>query len=413
MQDLFLRLLTAIFTIKPAGLSQDQILAKGGRTSHDLQNAASDNVVQILYNNFSSFTSLLGETDRLMSAVSSISVNLIGPTLKSRIFPQNLSPEFLQLTQRISRVPATGKYWKREINDAFIDNKFFHTPLSLIENGWLGLLRQLMVVDKDRITELLSRLTAPATAGIMFGVGATAARVEADRKTQQILRRIAILILASEQESYIGALPQILTKLDELSNATHVTSPSLATRSELFMVLRALVLQCSPIHLASFWSFISAEVHKTLSSLLPVEDAEAHPIVSVLQAAKLLDILLFIRPDDFQLQEWLFITDTIDAIYRPDDWVPVALADELSITMNDSGSASQHLPSNGLMKPLLCSDTTREAGDLLTILQPFFSQLSIHAFESTYKTLGVIDYAACREDLLADLFHESEGISLV
>jgi hypothetical protein len=39
------------------------------------------------------------------------------------------------------------------------------------------------------------------------------------------------------------------------------------------------------------------------------------------------------------------------------------------------------------------------------VLRPFFDQLSIHAFESTYS-LGVPDKEACVDDLLADLFHD-------
>jgi hypothetical protein len=28
--------------------------------------------------------------------------------------------------------------------------------------------------------------------------------------------------------------------------------------------------------------------------------------------------------------QWMFITDTVDAVYRPDDWVPDAMLDQLA-----------------------------------------------------------------------------------
>lgn len=39
------------------------------------------------------------------------------------------------------------------------------------------------------------------------------------------------------------------------------------------------------------------------------------------------------------------------------------------------------------------------------VLRPFFGQLSIFAFESTYS-MGVPDWEACRAALLKDLFDE-------
>lgn len=405
--DLFLRLLTAIFTIKPPGLSQDPTVTRG-KSLPDSDPLEPNNVTQILHRNFASFTLLLGETDRMITAVASISTNMIGPAMKSRHFPQNLSSELLRLIHQVTKVPGTAKYWKKDLSEAFNDSRFFESSVDLIKEGWLNLLWQLVIIDKDRFNELLSRLTTPAAAGMMFGVGASTARLEADRKTQYTFRRIALLVLAAEQESFIGSLPQMLTKLDELSSATHVSSPSSATRADMFMLLRALVLRCSPIHLASFWPFIGYEIQRATSSLLPDGDSDTYNHASVLQAAKLLDVLLFIRPDEFQLQEWLFVTDTVDAIYRPEDWQPVAIADELSIAMSYDGASTPQVQSQarGLAKPWLCSDTTRSGKDIFKILQPFFNQLSIHAYERTYNTIGAVDLEACRDDLLRDLMHD-------
>ena len=60
-----------------------------------------------------------------------------------------------------------------------------------------------------------------------------------------------------------------------------------------------------------------AELYDALSSLYPTETHDTYNTSCVLQAAKLLDTLLTIAPDDFQLREWLFVTDTIDSNDTP------------------------------------------------------------------------------------------------
>lgn len=37
--------------------------------------------------------------------------------------------------------------------------------------------------------------------------------------------------------------------------------------------------------------------------------------------------------------QWIFITDTVDAIYRPEHWVPDAMMDRLAEIANDAPSS--------------------------------------------------------------------------
>jgi hypothetical protein len=238
----------------------------------------------------------------------------------------------------------------------------------------------------------------------MFGVGASSARLEADRKTQLNLRRIALLILAATEDTFVTNLAGLEDKLVELLTATAASSPSSTTRAEVYMVLRALILT-SAVHLASLWPAINSELQSSISSILPGEQPDVYNNLSILQACKLLDLLLTIAPDEFQLHEWLFITDTIDAVYKPSNWSPVALADKLSEQMGallvphlrTSQSQLRRPASQGSRRPLLdLIDTKVLPKEELVgkILKPFFSQLSIYAFESTYG-MGEPDRQAC------------------
>ncbi|KAK7719680.1 hypothetical protein SLS64_001859 [Diaporthe eres] len=431
--DLFLRLLTALFTTRPVNFSDTnngtsekpkRLEPSGQATSSRTPQERADDVVSILSSITPDLPKILVENDRVLSAATSISTSVIGPALRAKAFPDTFSKSTLVLLQELTRLPNNQKTWKRDVTDAFNDPRFFGTNVTLVLNDWLPLLKQWTVTDKDRLPELLSRITAPTTAGIVFGVGATSARLEADRKTQLNLRRIATLILSAAEDTFVTELSNILDKLVELLGATATSSPSSTTRAELFMVVRALVLKTSAIHLAPIWPVINAELHASVSSVAAPDHSAASEMYnngSVLQACKLLDLLICAAPDDFQLHEWLFVTDTIDAVYRPVNYQAIALVDELSeelgsaiVTPHPQSEDTAFLTAQGPRKrPLLGAGGIRDDINLerreelvAKILRPFFGQLSIFAFESTYA-MSPVDWEGCVQGLLRDLFDES------
>jgi hypothetical protein len=381
-----------------------------------------DDIVSILATIASKLPKILVEQDRVLAAATTISTSVIGPTFKSKSYPENVSKSTLVLLYQLSRLPNTQKSWKKDLADAFNDSKFFGNSLVLVENDWLPLLKQWTVSDKERMPELLSRFVAPSTAGIVFGVGATSARLEADRKAQLNLRRTATLILAAPDDSFVVDLPVIQEKIVDLLSATTTSSPSSTTRADIYLLLRALTLKTSAIHLATLWPIINVELQSAISSVVAPDHSvpsETFNNYAILQACKLLDTLLCLAPDDFQVHEWLFITDTIDAVYRPVNMHSIALIDELSedlgLTAHSTTPADSSLAqatSSTTRKPLLGPRGINDEGswerkDELVgkVLRPFFSQLSIFAFESTYS-MNAPDWQACRQSLLKDLFDE-------
>lgn len=372
---------------------------------------------------------ILAENDRLISTATSISTNVVGPAFHAKAFPGNVTSVTLELVYHMTRVPNSSKIWRKDVSDAFNDAKFFACSLKLAREGWLPVLRQLAISDKARLPEILSRFSAPSNAGIVFGVGASAARQEADRKTQLNLRRLAVLFVAGDEDAFISQLGLLAERIVELLTATPVSSPSSATRAEVFILLRAIVLRVSPVHLAPFWPILNAELSTALSSILPgSEHQDKYNNISLLQACKLLDTLVTVAPDDFQLHEWLFITDTIDAVYKPANWEPTALADEVAEVLNSYDSHSTTMPaisspdgSAHIRKPFLgpflealqkdgafvtqSIDDISKQDLILKVLKPYLGQLSIYAFEATYG-MGEVDTRACIDGVLKDLFAE-------
>ncbi|KAF9879215.1 hypothetical protein CkaCkLH20_03448 [Colletotrichum karsti] len=432
--DLFLRLLTAIFTTKPMTFAdaapsyeKSEKNRDGVRRTTTISLVSvldrAEDVVAILASIVPNLPKILVETDRVLSAASTISTNVIGPAFRAKAFPETVSKNTLDLLQELSRLPNNQKTWKKDVGDAFNDARFFSSSIDLVRSDWLPLLRQWTISDKERMPELLSRMSPPTTAGIVFGVGATSARLEADRKTQLNLRRTATLVLASNEDAYVTELPLILDKVVELLGATATSSPSSTTRAEIYMLVRALVLKTSAVHLAMIWPVINAELHAAIASVVAADHSTASDTynnLSILQACKLLDLLVCVAPDDFQLHEWLFVTDTIDAVYRSTNYQPVALVDELSEELGSMGISSSlqttpaaHLAaSSSHRRPLLGpgginDEVSIDRKDELVgkIMRPFFGQLSIFAFESTYA-MAPLDREFCVQGLLKDLFDE-------
>ena len=418
-----MRLLAATLTAKPLNFPQDDGRATdsdGVATKHSnkYKEAPGDDIVGIVASFLPNISKILIDTDRIAAALSILTLQILGPTIQSRAYPRNVQKSTLKILLTMSRVPEAMKSWRKTVAEAFNDPRFFCTSsLLLAEDGWIPVIRQWALVDKDRMQDYTSRILPPTAAGIMFGVGASSARAEADRKTQLTLRRMSFLVLAAANDTYVTNLVGVQEKVLELLTATAASSPSSATRAELYMLLRALILKTSAVHMASFWPVINSELYDVLSSLFAGERNDTYNLPCMIQACKLLDTLVTMAPDEFQLREWLFITDTVDAVYRPPEWNPVALVDELVLDLDSSLGARNitRTPSitavspTGKRKPLLSPEVVNNIPKeeiVDQILHPFFRQLSISAFENTYS-MEAPDWKACYDVLLADLFDES------
>ena len=375
----------------------------------------SDDAVAIIAAIMPRISNFLVDSDRIAAATTTISTQILAPTFRWKTFPRNVTESTIDILNTISRISEASKIWKKDVAEAFNDPKFFHADsIKLVREGWMPVLRQWALSDKDRIPELLSRLSNPTSAGIVFGVGASSARLDADRKTQLNLRRLAFLMLSGDNDAFVANLSGLQDKLVDLMTATVTSSPSSTTRAEVYMVLRALILKNASVHLASFWPIINTELYDALSSLDPTNGHDKYNVTCVLQAAKLLDGLLTLSPDDFQMREWLFITDTIDAVYRPPSWRPTALADGLAEILDAKAGAPQSatVPFTNVQhgrEPLLTWHGIKDIPPENLIdkaLRPFLRQLSINSFESTYR-MKAPDLRACCDDLLQDLFDDS------
>jgi len=222
------------------------------------------------------------------------------------------------------------------------------------------------------------------------------------------LRRLSYVILAGDKNQFLTQLPTIQEKLVDIFRS--VTSP--VVQSEVFICIRVLLCRLSPHNLTSFWPVIFTEMYRIFEQTMAVLPADgSEDLQLVLSACKCLDLLLVLQTEEFQIHQWVFITDTIDAVYRPNDWFPEAILDQLSeIARNLPLAASETLntenfvlqpDSRAIRRPLLAS--LRQI-DRMRDLVSFFSNVSISTYESVYASAGNIDWEAVEKSILDDMF---------
>lgn len=422
LSDIFQRLLTASFTTMPSGYNTESTTKRQDLAQvNGIANKPSTSFATVLKRIVSNIETIVDTPERVGSVINSVAANVTGPLLHAKGFPATVNADVLATLLQMAQKAPAAKAWKKDVADAFNDPRLLASPIDLVENGWFPLFQHWSMGDKERMTELLSRLTPPTSAGIVFGVGANAARLDADRRTQLNLRRTCILLLCAPEDTHVMHLRAIEEKLVELFASTQSSSPSVAIKAELYMLCRAVVLSLSAVQLAPMWPVINESLQSALMSLLPDSStASAFTNFAVLQACKLLDLLVALSPDDFQLHEWLYITDTIDAVYHPIEWTPVALADQAAEALS-AGGADGNVPLvpatplatsiSGRRRPFLSDHLGIDEKDVKAlsredfaraVLQPFLSQLSMHAYEGMYS-METPDTTICRRSLLQDL----------
>lgn len=408
LADICTRLFTAIFTIKPSGFDgSGPVTEPKLQASHPkASKPEDDNMLTLLVDILPVLNPLMGQSDRLNTVYTGIATNIITPSVHARLFPSNMTVEHLEVLRLMSTSLGASKTWRKDLVDSFYNPRFFQSSLELVKRGWLPLVRQLQISEKMIVAESLARIAPPAAAGIMFGVGATAARNEADKRTQLDLRRITTLILASDTDSSLSQLPQLLQKIEELFGATLESSPSLAIRGDVYVLIRALLLKTTHSNLYPLWPILDRELQDFCKDILAGSESK-YTSTAKLQGIKLLDLLLLLRPDEFQLHEWLFVTDTMDAVYPSVITQPTSFADEIAPMLNAGGTHFEpptHTTTT-LRRPWLYGSDLTKTEDMDSLLAGFFGQLSIRAFEDLYSLLP-LDEEACKEDLLADVFSE-------
>ncbi|TFY67972.1 hypothetical protein EVG20_g3733 [Dentipellis fragilis] len=335
----------------------------------------------------------LMDNDKVNTACANIVYYIVNPSTKSKSRPLDIDPVVLDILREMSHISAAIKSWRNPVLDILNDNRFFNGPPQG-GSDFQPIARSLIDTDKSAFSELLSKVYTAASANIFTN------REYENLLRSLNLRRMSYLLYCGEKNQFLTSLPTIQEKLVEvLRNA-----PAPIVQAEVYF----------------FWPVILNEMYRLFDSMtttLPSDGSEDLPLV--LAACKLLDLLLVLQTEEFQVHQWIFVTDTVDAIYRPDDWLPEALLDQLAEVAGRL-PVSETISSTSTGIPFPLSAITPSAPNFRPMRRPtlnglrqidsirdllsFFSSVSILSYESVYKSGGSIDWEDVERGLIADMF---------
>lgn len=189
------------------------------------------------------------------------------------------------------------KAWKSFIEGILNDGLFFQQFSQ--EN--LNLVKCYFQLEKSaKITDFLTKLTTAG--GSIFSWTDTEA-------ANLLYKKICLLLVVSPKNTFLNQLSELFTKVTECLETAKPAH---------LLLLRCMIFSFDEQHLnnlGNFWILVYNHLRKHLflfhQILTTQQDVADHSFI--LGICKLLDTLIVLKPVDFQMCEWLFITECRDA----------------------------------------------------------------------------------------------------
>jgi len=332
---------------------------------------------------------------------------IVSPALKIKSRPLDFDPTILPILREMTRISAAIKAWRGGISDIINDTRFF---TSSMEAGmdFRSIIQAWVDTEKSVFADFLGKVTSAPSTNIFTN------RETENQLRSMNLRRMSYILLCGEKNQFLTSLPTIQEKLvDVLKNTS---AP--VVQAEVYLCVRVLMCRLSQHNLDSFWPVILSEMYRLLEqTMIEVPSDGSEALSLILSVCKFIDLLLVLQTEEFQMHQWIFVTDTIDAVYRPDEIAPEAILDQLSeiagglpapqeSAQNSSNAAFSALSTPGsnprmLRRPML---THLRQIDSIRDLVPFFSSVSVATYESIYSSGGNVDWDEVERGLLSDMF---------
>ncbi|ODV87484.1 hypothetical protein CANARDRAFT_194233 [[Candida] arabinofermentans NRRL YB-2248] len=358
--------------------------------------------------------SIVQDSDKTIQCLTTIISSTIIPLVKYK--PLNQAPKYvLKLVTDLSHLPQCPnlKIWKTLCFELLMDSRFFNNEMNL---DWNLIFSNWIDGDKEKINDLIVKL-------LPYGGTSTLFSWNDSELTNRILnlKRISYLIMILPIDSFLNYLKDLQIKIDDmLKNSTNH-----ALKPYIFLLLRVIVTKFTEPHLVTLWPTIYTQLQlfflEILQQLVEIdsdnnslndESKEESSSINldnalVLQSCKLLDVLVLLKLEEFQLCEWLFVTNTTDAVYRDSNVPILATIDKIShmksfrvFEPKNNLKVKGSLSDDRLKKPLL---NGIKKCDSVFELRDFLDKLSIYNYENDYR-MKICDHEVVEHDLFSDLF---------
>lgn len=355
---------------------------------------------------------IVGNDEKCTTCLNLVITNVAAYLVRNNDFQLNPG-SIADLVNTLSDLPQACdlRAWKTFCYETLESSSFF----KLKEESrrlWSPVLSPWIIGEQNQLEVLIGKLSTyvNATSSNIFGWSDSESNAGIDS-----LKRISYLLLISPTDTFITLESKLQDQLCALFNSSNNSG----LKSYLFMVVRAIVLRFSEVHITTFWPIIYTELEGMFEQLLgnllnlkiddddQLVDLSAFDNRLVLQGCKLLDVLLVLGPENFQLDEWLFVDDNSDAVYGRGEAPIISVIDKIKSIKNfkaveDSNSIkiTSAILNSKRKEPLLLG--IRKINRIFE-LKPFMDKLSVYKYEIDYEMRDA-DVDVMVNDAISDLF---------
>lgn len=375
---------------------------------------------------------LINENDKLLTTLNNIISGIGGFILKNgSIVENNLNEYMIELLCIISEDETcqTLKVWKGLCNDILNDQEGFFKKEVGFRREWRKIMKNWILKDDGKLEDLISnKLIVSSSVNnsgtLLFNWNDEVVILNSNIP---LIKKIIYLILINEKDQFISIIGELLKKLDDLFKAfREMTKQHCELESWILVLMRCIFSKFSENHLIESWTLIDKElfylfnegymkiieeneeenIEDSSNSSVKSDDMEENIFnMLFLQGCKLLDVLVVIGQEEFQLSEWIFINDNMDGIYGGSK-EEVGILEKLSKSGSkfrvgkEGGLNCEHVDDSRKKVPMLKG--VKKIGNIME-LKKFYNMVKIKKYENEYEMKGV-DFDSITIDLFDDLF---------
>ncbi|KAK3825766.1 MAG: Dopey, N-terminal-domain-containing protein [Benniella sp.] len=278
-----------------SSLSESEQAKRAGKTKEDvLIQQILVSLCQIVLPNL---RRILQEQERVTTMITNLMYYVIAPSLKSRV---GINDSSVDLLCEISKIPFAYRTWRKEVWEVFLDNRFF-AMVPAVARKWRALIQTAMTSEKDRLAELLGRISTSPTSALFTS------RDQESLNRALMLRRLSFVIWCGTVDQYLPQLPNVQEKLVELLKLSTIEQ----VHPEIYLCLRVLLCRISSQHLNNFWPVLLTELIQLFNLFLTDENDRPEQVNLFLSACKFLDLLFVLEDGQYFIHQWIFISDAV------------------------------------------------------------------------------------------------------
>ncbi|CAN6674616.1 protein dopey [Trichomonascus vanleenenianus] len=371
-----------------ANASSDSLKEKHGGNGTPVKQ---DELISVLTEVIPRIRAIATDDEKLISSLTAVMNYLVLPAFKTKSFPASTTPSVMELLSAIVNVPQSHKCWKTPVGDALFDQRLFQQLTYPLAMRWAGIVNRWAQFDKERVKEYTGKLASYGSSSSF--IPWSDATETTNRRIN--LKRLAFLFLCGSDDGYMIDMSELAGELESL--AGH--DPNV--RGEVCLVLRAILLGVGTNEVSPVWPLVCALLRGIFCQIIDAKNGgdKQVDLATLVSGCKLLDMILCMNYEEFNLHEWLFVSDNMDAIFRADRESPTGIVDSISRVLPPSESQLRYAIGDSKKRVPILADVTINH---MTDLKPFFDRLSMLAYEGTYS-LKVGDKEVCRDLVIKDI----------